>query len=155
MTVSRSIPIKKFFHYFYLALSGKQTEFTSGSIRKAIFMLSIPMILEMLMESLFALVDIAFVSRVSVNAVATVGLTESVLTLVYALAMGLSMAATAIVARRVGERDVDGAKKAAVQALALGVSISLVIGILGLFFAKEILALMGAGEGLIEEGYRY
>lgn len=138
-----------------MALSGKETDFTSGSIRRAIFLLSVPMVFEMLMESLFALVDIAFVSRVSVNAVATIGLTESVLTLIYAVAMGLSMAATAIVARRVGERDVEGAKRAAVQALALGVSISLVIGILGFVYAKEILALMGAGDDLIEEGYGY
>src|SRR5690606_3239947 len=155
MTVSRSIPIKKFFHYFYLALSGKQTEFTSGSIRKAIFMLSIPMILEMLMESLFALVDIAFVSRVSVNAVATVGLTESVLTLVYAIAMGLSMAATAVVARRIGEKDVAGARRAAVQALALGVTVATAVGVLGMFHAREILALMGAAPDLIEEGHGY
>lgn len=145
----------KFFRYFRLALSGKETDFTSGSVRKAIFLLSIPMVFEMLMESIFALVDIAFVSRVSVNAVATIGLTESILTLIYALAMGLSMAATAIVARRVGERNVEGAKRAAVQALALGVVISLIIGVLGLQYAKEILALMGAGQDLIEEGHGY
>ena len=113
-------------------MSGKETEFTSGSIRKAIFMLSIPMILEMLMESIFALVDIAYVSKVSVNAVATIGLTESVITLVYALAIGLSMAATAVVARRIGEKDVQGARIAAVQAISLGVLISVLIGIIGI-----------------------
>jgi len=94
--------IKKFFTNFWIAVTGKEREFTTGSIRKAIFMLSIPMILEMLMESIFALVDIAYVSQVSINAVATIGLTESVITLVYAIAIGLSMAATAVVARRVG-----------------------------------------------------
>lgn len=146
---------KKFIHYFWIAISGKETEFTSGSIRKAIFMLSIPMILEMLMESIFALVDIAYVSKVSVNAVATIGLTESVITLVYALAIGLSMAATAVVARRIGEKDVQGARIAAVQAISLGVLISILIGIIGIIYAKDILALMGGEPELIAEGYGY
>lgn len=147
--------VKKYLKYFWIAVSGKETEFTSGSIRKAIFMLSIPMILEMLMESIFALVDIAYVSKVSVNAVATIGLTESVITLVYALAIGLSMAATAVVARRIGEKDVDGAKVAAVQAIGLGVLVSLVLGVVGILYAKEILALMGGEPDLIAEGYGY
>jgi putative MATE family efflux protein len=147
--------VKKYLKYFWIAVSGKETEFTSGSIRKAIFMLSIPMILEMLMESIFALVDIAYVSKVSVNAVATIGLTESIITLVYALAIGLSMAATAVVARRIGEKDVDGAKVAAVQAIGLGVLVSLVLGVVGILYAKEILALMGGEPDLIAEGYGY
>jgi len=146
---------KKFIKYFWIAISGKETEFTTGSIRKAIFMLSIPMILEMLMESIFALVDIAYVSKVSVNAVATIGLTESVITLVYALAIGLSMAATAVVARRIGEKDVDSARIAAVQAISLGVVISVLIGIIGIIYAKDILALMGGERDLIAEGYGY
>ncbi|MGN7514207.1 MAG: MATE family efflux transporter [Allomuricauda sp.] len=146
---------KKFIRYFWIAISGKETEFTSGSIRKAIFMLSIPMILEMLMESIFALVDIAYVSKVSVNAVATIGLTESVITLVYALAIGLSMAATAVVARRIGEKDVDGARIAAVQAIGLGLVISISIGIIGIIYAQDILALMGGEPDLIAEGYGY
>ncbi|MEM8999594.1 MAG: MATE family efflux transporter [Bacteroidota bacterium] len=155
MTSNTSFSIRKFFHYFFIAVTGKETEFTSGSIRKAIFMLSIPMILEMLMESIFALVDIAYVSQVSVNAVATIGLTESVITLVYAIAIGLSMAATAVVARRVGEKDIKGARKAAVQAIFLGILVALVVGVLGFLFAKEILALMGAEPDLIAEGYGY
>ncbi|MBW8241639.1 MATE family efflux transporter [Muricauda oceani] len=155
MTHQHTNSFKKFIHYFWIAISGKETEFTTGSIRKAIFMLSIPMILEMLMESIFALVDIAYVSKVSVNAVATIGLTESVITLVYALAIGLSMAATAVVARRIGEKDVDGARIAAVQAISLGVVISIIIGIVGIIFAKDILALMGAEPDLIAEGYGY
>ena len=118
-------------------------------------MLSIPMILEMLMESIFALVDIAFVSKVSVNAVATIGLTESVVTLIYALAIGLSMAATAVVARRVGEEDIEGARKAAVQAIFLGILVSIVFGIFGFIFSKEILGFMGAEADLIEEGHGY
>ena len=155
MTHQHTISFKKFIRYFWIAISGKETEFTSGSIRKAIFMLSIPMILEMLMESIFALVDIAYVSKVSVNAVATIGLTESVITLVYALAIGLSMAATAVVARRIGEKDVDGARTAAVQAISLGVVISIIIGIIGIIYAKDILALMGGEPDLIEQGYGY
>ena len=147
--------IKKVVRYFWQAVTGQETQFTSGSIRKAIFMLSIPMILEMLMESIFAIVDIAYVSRVSVNAVATIGLTESVITLVYALAIGLSMAATAVVARRVGEEDIPGARIAAVQAIFLGIGIALVIGVLGFLFHKEILALMGAEPDLIAEGAGY
>ncbi len=147
--------VQHFFNYFWIAISGKESEFTSGSIRKAIFMLSVPMILEMLMESIFALVDIAYVSQVSVNAVATIGLTESVVTLIYAVAIGLSMAATAIVARRIGEKDVQGAKEAAVQAIGLGVVISVVIGVLGFLYAKDILSLMGAEASLIEEGFGY
>lgn len=155
MTHLHTHSFKKFIHYFWIAISGKETEFTSGSIRKAIFMLSIPMILEMLMESIFALVDIAYVSKVSVNAVATIGLTESVITLVYALAIGLSMAATAVVARRIGEKDVDGARIAAVQAISLGVVISIIIGVVGIIYAKDILALMGGEPDLIAEGYGY
>ncbi|WP_222983992.1 MATE family efflux transporter [Flagellimonas meishanensis] len=155
MTRLNTHSFKKFINYFWIAVSGKETEFTSGSIRKAIFMLSIPMILEMLMESIFALVDIAYVSQVSVNAVATIGLTESVITLVYALAIGLSMAATAIVARRIGEKDVQGARIAAVQAISLGILVSVVLGTVGILYPKEILALMGAEPELIEEGYGY
>ncbi|WP_136465356.1 MATE family efflux transporter [Flagellimonas onchidii] len=155
MTKSNTHTFKKLLNYFWIAVTGKETEFTSGSIRKAIFMLSIPMILEMLMESIFALVDIAYVSRVSVNAVATIGLTESVITLIYALAIGLSMAATAVVARRVGEKDIQGARTAAVQAIGLGILISIILGIVGILYAKEILALMGGEPDLIEEGYGY
>ena len=102
MSKDNQTSIKNIFELFKDAVSGKEQDFTTGSIRKAVFLLAIPMILEMLMESIFALVDIIYVSRVSVNAVATIGLTESVITLVYAVAIGLSMAATAIVARRIG-----------------------------------------------------
>jgi putative MATE family efflux protein len=152
---SNKISIKQFFKYFKVAVSGKEQDFTTGSIRRAVFMLSIPMILEMLMESIFAIVDIFYVSRVSVNAVATIGLTESVITLVYAVAIGLSMAATAIVARRIGEKDKAGASKAAVQVIFLGVVIAIIISVFGMIYPKEILALMGAEPELIAEGYGY
>ncbi|MBO3697038.1 MATE family efflux transporter [Roseivirga sp. E12] len=154
MTQSKNT-IHRYWLYLKMAIGGKQEDFTTGSIRKAIFMLSIPMILEMLMESTFALVDIIFVSQVSVNAVATVGLTESVITLLYAVAIGLSMAATAVVARRIGEKDKPGAAKAAVQAIFLGATIAVLIGIAGIIYPKEILGLMGAEESLIAEGYGY
>lgn len=153
--MSSSSIISKIFKNFWKAVKGKEQNFTSGSIRKAVFMLSIPMILEMLMESIFALVDIIFVSRVSTNAVATIGLTESVLTLVYAVAIGLSMAATAVVARRVGEQDIKGANQAAVQVIFLGVAVSLVVSVIGIFYAKDILRLMGGEPDLIAEGYGY
>lgn len=146
---------RKFWIYLIAAIKGKQEDFTTGSIKKAIFMLSIPMILEMLMESTFALVDIIYVSQVSVNAVATVGLTESVITLLYALAIGLSMAATAVVARRIGEKDQKGAAEAAVQAIILGSILAVAIGIIGIIYPKEILGLMGGESDLIEEGYGY
>lgn len=155
MMSSQSLSVRRILRYFWIAVTGKEQEFTTGSIRKAIFMLSIPMILEMLMESIFALVDIAYVSQVSVNAVATIGLTESVITLVYAIAIGLSMAATAVVARRVGEKDIKGAREAAVQAIFLGILIALIVGIIGFLYNKEILALMGAEPDLIEEGHGY
>tara|TARA_R110000796_G_scaffold159169_3_gene275831 strand:- start:92388 stop:93797 length:1410 start_codon:yes stop_codon:yes gene_type:complete len=155
MTDFSKSSIKKFIRYFKIAITGKEEDFTTGSIRKAIFMLSIPMILEMLMESTFALVDMIFVSQVSTNAIATVVLTESVITLVYALAIGLSMAATAVVARRTGEKDMEGASKTAVQAIFLGTIIATVIGVFGIIYPKEILGLMGGEPDLIEEGYRY
>jgi len=111
------------------------------------------MILEMMMESIFALVDAYFVSSIGANAIATVGLTESVLTLVYAVAIGLSMGATAIVARRIGEKDEQGASRAAVQSLILGVGVATIISIIGILYPKEILGIMGGAPDLIEEGY--
>lgn len=155
MTNHKRLTPKRLFKHFIAAVSGKENDFTTGSIRKAIFMLSIPMILEMMMESIFAIVDIAYVSQVSVNAVATIGLTESVITLVYAVAIGLSMAATAVVARRIGEKDIKGARESAVQAIILGVLVAIVVGVIGFFYAKEILGLMGAEQDLINEGYGY
>ncbi|GAA3652604.1 MATE family efflux transporter [Flavivirga jejuensis] len=152
---SNKISLKQFIQYLKIAVTGKEQNFTSGSIRRAVFMLSIPMILEMLMESIFALVDILYVSQVSVNAVATIGLTESVITLVYAVAIGLSMAATAIVARRVGEKDLKGASNAAVQVIFLGVLVAAAISVIGILYPKEILGLMGGEPDLIAEGYGY
>ncbi|WP_236975909.1 MATE family efflux transporter [Membranihabitans maritimus] len=155
MKQHRNFSYKRLFQNVKLALTGKELDFTSGSISRAIFLLSVPMIIEMLMESVFALVDIMYVSRVSINAVATIGLTESVVTLIYAVAIGLSMAATAIVARRIGEKDVVGARESAVQAILIGVIVAMVVSIVGVMYPREILSVMGAEPDLIEEGFRY
>ncbi|CAD5278783.1 MULTISPECIES: MATE family efflux transporter [unclassified Imperialibacter] len=147
--------IRKYLRYFLEALKGGEQDFTEGNLNKAIFLLSIPMIIEMSMESIFAVVDVFFVSKVSVNAVATVGLTESVMMIVYSVAVGLSMAATATVARRIGEKNAQAASVAAVQAVILGLSFALVIGLAGAFYAREILQMMGGSPELIAEGYGY
>lgn len=138
-----------------MAVRGERKDFTSGSLRRALFMLAVPMVLEMVMESLFAVVDVFYVSRVGVNAVATVGLTESVMMLIYAIAIGLSMAATAFVARRTGEKNLRAASECAVQALFLAFFISLPLSILGVAFAPDILRLMGASAAVVEEGANY
>ncbi len=137
------------------AVRGERKDFTSGGLRRALFMLAVPMILEMVMESLFAVVDVFYVSRVGVNAVATVGLTESVMMLVYAVAIGLSMSATAFVARRTGEKNPAAASVCAVQALFLALIISIPVSLAGLLFAPDILKLMGATEAVIREGSSY
>ena len=118
--------------------------YTEGSIDRAIVLLAIPMVLELVLESVFAVVDVFFVSRVGPDAVATVGLTEAMMTMIYAVAMGLGMGATATVARRMGEKDPEGAAIAAVQAIALGLLVSVPVGLLGFSFARPLLALMGA-----------
>src|ERR1700733_7829874 len=140
---SNNISIKSLYTLFKQSLSGGEQDYTAGSIRKAIFLLSIPMMLEMCMESVFAVVDIFFVGRLGKTAVATVGLTESVLTIVYSVAMGLSMAATAVVARRMGEKKPEEASRSGVQALIISLGITLVVSITGSLFAKQILSLMG------------
>ncbi len=147
--------LKKLYQETQVAIRGSETNFTSGSIRRAIFLLSVPMVLEMVMESLFAVVDIFFVGRVGIHAVATVGLTESVLTLIYSVAIGLSVAATAMVARRVGEKRPEKAGDAAFQVLVIAAIFSTVIALGGSIFARDILRLMGGEEALIEEGYGY
>jgi putative MATE family efflux protein len=126
------------------AFSGEFRDYTTGSIRRAVILLAIPMILETALESVFALVDIFFVGRIGKEAVATVGLTESVLTLVYSLAMGLSMAATAMVARRVGEKKPEAAAYAGMQSILLAIGITVAMSLTGSLLAPQILRLMGA-----------
>ncbi len=137
------------------ALRGSHQDYTAGSLNRAILLLAIPMVLEMVLESLFAVVDVFFVSRLGADAIATVGLTESVLTLVFAVGMGLGMAATAMVARRVGEKNPDAAAVSAVQAILLGLAAAVLIGLPGLFFAPRLLALMGASPNIIASGSSY
>lgn len=147
--------MQKIKNLFLEALRGGEKNYTEISINRAIVLLSIPMILEMVMESLFAVVDIYFVSKISEEAVGVVGMTESVMMLVYSVAIGLMTAATAMVARRVGEKNPEDAGKAAFQAILLGIFLSVIIGVLGFVFAREILVFMGGSEKLIEGGLNY
>ena len=137
------------------SLSGEHRDYTTGSIRRAVFLLSIPMILEMCMESVFALVDIFFVGRIGKDAVATVGLTESVLTLVYSVAIGLSMAATAMVARRTGEKKPEEAAHAAAQSILVAVILTLFVSLTGAILAPQILETMGASPETVITGASY
>lgn len=142
----------RFWSVLRQSLDGKEVDYTQGSIPKAVVLLAIPMILELSMESVFAVVDMFFVSKLGENAIATVGLTESVITLVYSLAIGLSTGATAIVARRIGEKNPDAASHAGAQAILVSLAATIVISIAGVIFAEEILSLMGASDEVIKEG---
>lgn len=137
------------------ALNGEEQEFTTGTIDRAIVLLAIPMILEMALESLFAVVDIFFVAKVGPEAIATVGLTESVLTLVYSIAIGLSAAATAMVARRIGEGDREAAAKAGAQTIVIALIISALIAVPGWFYAEDILRFMAHDESVSASGYQF
>jgi MATE family, multidrug efflux pump len=137
------------------AIRGSQQDFTEGSLRRAIVLLAIPMVLEMAMESLFAVVDTFWVAHLGANAMATVGLTESVLMLVYCGAMGLSMSATAMVARRIGEKDSHGASVAAVQGIIVGAVASILLAIGGSIAAPKLLEIMGASPDVIAVGRQY
>jgi hypothetical protein len=137
------------------AVRGTALDYTKGSLGRAVLLLSVPMMLEMVMESVFAVVDVYFVSTLGSSAVATVGLTESVLTLVYAVGIGLSMGATALVARRIGEKEPEAAADTAVQCIVVAVAASIPFAIAGIFFSRELLTLMGADAWSIEHGSRY
>lgn len=148
--------IKGFWQLFKQALAGdSELDYTTGSIGRVTFLLAVPMILEMAMESVFAIVDIFFVSGLGTDAVATVGLTEAVITLLYAIAIGLSMGATAMVARRIGEKDPKAAAIAAGQVIWIGVFVSVVVGLIGIFYAENILRIMGADDAVIATGENY
>jgi len=137
------------------AVGGSEQDFTKGSINRAIVLLSVPMILEMMMESLFGVVNILYVARLGAESIATVGLTESMLTIIFGIAMGLSMATTATVARRTGEGDTEGAAVAAVQAIMLGVLTSLPVAVVGVVYAPALLRVMGAEAGVVASGSTY
>jgi putative MATE family efflux protein len=137
------------------AVRGSHQDYTQGSLNRAILLLAVPMVLEMVLESLFAVVDVFWVGRLGANAVATVGLTESMLSLVFAVGMGLSLSTTAMVARRIGEKDPQGAAVAGVQAIALGLIVSVAIGLPCLFYAPQLLRLMGASQEIVAIGSGY
>jgi putative MATE family efflux protein len=137
------------------AIRGSHQDYTTGSLNRAILLLAVPMVLEMVLESLFAVVDVFWVGRLGANAVATVGLTESLLSLVFAVGMGLSLSTTAMVARRIGEKDPEDAAVAGVQAIALGLIASIAIGIPCLIYAPQLLRLMGASADIVSSGSGY
>src|SRR3989441_13126033 len=137
------------------AIRGSRQDFTTGNLNRAILLLAIPMILEMVLESLFAVVDVFWVGRLGADAVATVGLTESLLSLVFAVGLGLSLSTTAMVARRIGEKDPEGAAVAGVQAIAIGLAVSALVGIPCIFYAPDLLRLMGASPQIVAVGSGY
>ncbi|MFZ0598212.1 MAG: MATE family efflux transporter [Flavobacterium sp.] len=156
-TIQKSL-FSKIYTTLKQAIKGDESfDYTTGSIKKAVILLAIPMVLEMMMESVFALVDLYFVGHLehSSFAIQTVGLTESVLTIIYYVAIGMSMAATAVVARRIGEKDPVAAAKAGMQAIIVAFLIISIISILGVINAKEILILMGASQEAAEHGYLF
>ncbi len=134
------------------AFSNKERDYTQGSLKHAVILLAIPMMLEMSVEALFAITDIFFVAKLGIEAIATVGLTESMIVLLYAVGLGLGMSLTALVARRIGEKNKDRAKVIAGQAVLIGFVLSIVIGLLGAMYSKHILAFLGASDSLIQ-GY--
>lgn len=147
-----SIPAQSFWSAIREALRGSHRDYTVGPIGRSIVLLAIPMVLEMCMESIFAVVDIKWVSYLGPDAMATVGLTESLLTLIYAIAIGLSIGATAMVARRIGEHDNDGAARAAVQSIFLGLLVAVLIALIGAPLAPKLLQIMGAAPAVVEHG---
>jgi putative MATE family efflux protein len=138
--------------FFAEALRDNDEDFTRGPIRRALGLLAIPMMLEMGMESIFAVVDIAFVSRLGTDAVAAVGITEALITVLYGIAIGLGMGLTAMVSRRIGNKDPHGAAQVTGQALWVGIALSVGIGVFGVLFARDLLVLMGASDGVVEQG---
>jgi putative MATE family efflux protein len=137
------------------SLRGSHHDYTRGSIPRAILLLAVPMVLEMVLESVFAVTDVFFVGKLGADAVATVGLTESLLTVLYAMAMGLSIGVTAMVARRIGEHDVEGARDAAVQGVIIGLVIAVVLGVAGVILAPRLLGIMGASPQVIAIGSNF
>ena len=147
--------MKRWWSLFLEAVRGSDRDYTVGPVGSALVLLSVPMVLEMAMESLFAVVDVFFVSRIGSDAVATVGVTESMLTIVYTVALGLGIGATAVVSRRMGEKDDDGAAQAAAQAIALGLIVSVGVGVVGALNAERLMVLMGATPSMIESSLGY
>jgi len=147
----RKTRLSRIFSDLVESISGTEQDFTEGKLSRAIFLLSVPMVLEMAMESVFAIVDIFFVSKLGSDAVAAVGITESMITIVYAIAIGLSMATTSVVSRRIGEKDRDRAARTAMQSIITGLFASALIAIPGVIFAQDLLRAMGANNLIVEE----
>jgi len=152
---SVAAPVPSFWKSIAEALRGSHQDYTAGNLNRAIILLAIPMVLEMVLESLFAVVDVFWVGRLGADAVATIGLTESLLMLVFAIGLGLSLSTTAMVARRIGEKDPKAAAVAGVQAIALGIAVSLLVGIPCFIFAPNLLHLMGASPQIVQTGSGY
>src|SRR5256885_7902989 len=148
-------PTRSLWRLLWEAIRGSHQDYTTGSLNRAILLLAVPMVLEMVLESLFAVVDVFWVGRLGANAIATVGLTESLLSLIFAVGIGLSMSTTAMVARRIGENDPAAAAIAGVQAIVLGVVTSIVIGIPCFIYAADLLRLMGASPEIVASGSGY
>ncbi len=148
-------PPRRLWESLWEAIRGSHQDYTTGSLNRAILLLAVPMVLEMVLESLFAVVDVFWVGRLGANAVATVGLTESLLSLIFAVGIGLSLSTTAMVARRIGEKDPEGAAVAGVQAIVLGLITSLAIGIPCFIYAPDLLRLMGASNDIVVMGCGY
>lgn len=152
---SKSLPVKKLWKDIMESIAGTDQNFTEGSLSRAILLLSIPMVLEMMMESLFALFDTFFVAKLGSEALATIAYTESMMTIFYAVGIGFSMATTALVARRIGENKKKEASMVASQAIIVGVIFSAFFAIPGIFFPKELLRLIGAAPETVASGYLF
>src|SRR4030095_5227912 len=153
--MSQLIYKNKFAHFFDLikrSLRGEEHDYTQGSIKTAIVLLAIPMILELSLESVFAVVDMFFVGKLGANAIATVGLTELSITIVYSVAIGLSTAATAVVARRIGEKNPDAAAHAGMQSLLIALIVTVIVSVIGIIYAADLLRIMGAAPEVVKEG---
>ena len=144
--------MKRVFRIIRQSLNGEEVDYTNIPIRSAVFLLAIPMILELSLESVFAIVYMYFVGKLGSNAIATVGLTESLISIIYSIAMGVSTAATAIIARRVGEKHLEQAADSAAQAISLSIVLGIIFGCLGIYIAEDLLYFMGASKTLVDEG---
>jgi len=154
-SINTSFSFREFWSDLRESIRGTEKDFTKIPLRKAIILLSIPMVLEMVMESVFALVDIFFVSRLGAQEVAVVGITESLMTLIYAIGIGLSVGTTALVSRRIGEKNPKGAAVSAVQAIFAAMIASVFFSVIGIIYAKDLLRLMGATPETVEMGFHY
>lgn len=152
---NRISAFRNFLRDLKYAIAGTELDFTEIPLRRAIILLSIPMVLEMIMESVFALADIFFVSRLGAGAVAAVGITESMMTIIYSIGMGLGVGATALVARRTGEKDHEAASRTAMQAILTAMMVSIFFSLIGIFFSRDLLRMMGASAETIEVGHGY